>query len=170
MAGDGNPLPQAEFVAQFPVEMATLRNYRLTIHRGAYRLTIDEETVLQGPTRNYDLFGLLLNPFNKPNIINIGDASFGAGARGRLGPITIETCRPVTSPPTLQVERGPNAVRLAWESVPGARYTVQAAPDLETWTDLHTFTAHALSASFLESVPEDTQKRFYRICETLPAP
>jgi hypothetical protein len=165
---DSAPLAQAEGVAQLPAAMATLRRYALTIKGGAYRLSADGIPILEGPTRSYDHFGTTLNPFNKPNIINIGDASFTAGARARLGAIAVEPCYAPAGPPVLAVTADGSGMRLNWNSIPGVIYTVQAAGRADDWSDLHTFQAESFSSAFFEAFQPGVAQRLYRIEETLP--
>lgn len=165
---DTDPLAQAEGVGQEPSAMARLRTYALTIKQGAYQLRIDGAAVLEGPTRSYDFFGLMINPFNKPNIITMGDASFRAGARARIGAITVRTCHAPEGPPKLRVTREPGGVRLAWDTVPGLAYTLQGGADLEAWNDLAAFVADSFSASHLEPFRDAIPSRYYRVVRIDP--
>ena len=132
------------------------------------RLSINGHPTLEGPSRSYDLFSLLINPFNKPNIINIGDASQTCGARGSIGAIRIETCFAPPSPPLLELFSTGTGVNLNWDTVPGATYTLQACAEMGSWGDLQSFVADSFSTSFFEPFPMDPTARIYRVVETLP--
>lgn len=160
---DGDPLAQAEGVVQDPSAMARMRTYTLTIKKGAYLLSVEGTPILEGPVRDYDRFGLTLNPFNKPNIITIGDASFRAGARAQIGPITIQACYDPDESPGFMVSPDPEGVRLRWATIPGVRYTLQEGPDLKAWRELRSFVAESFSASFVEPRRAEHDSRYYRV-------
>lgn len=166
--GDLPPFPQAEYVTQEPEEMATMRRYELTILRGAYRLMVDGKPMLEGLTRSYDHFNQFVDPFDKPNIINIGDGSNSAAARARIGAISIETGFQRKAPLALSLRRSNNALQLSFNSIPGRRYLLQSSDSLTDWEDVTTINAELFTSSHLESISANAPTRYYRVLELAP--
>lgn len=166
--GSRPPFPQAEFVEQIPTKMATLRRYELTIVQNAYRLRIEGQSVLEGRTRSYDYFNEFVDPFDKPNIINIGDASRSAAARARIGAVSIKSGFQRQSPLALRLLRSNDALQLSWNSIPGCRYLVQSSDTLNDWKDVTTLDAQQFTTVHLESLNADASSRYYRVVELAP--
>lgn len=155
---------QCEGVPQSPMLMATLREYALTIYRGAYRLSVDGQPVLDGRRRDYRSFtgftlpsGNVLNIFNKPNMIAPGDGSLEASAAVRLGPLSVESCfvPGEFGEVTPLLEDG--LFRVQWPSTPGRGYQLEwwSAPG-EEWVPGEELTAELFTSRSNPVMPVDS--------------
>ena len=163
---------QAEGIAQAPSSMATLRRYDLEVRGNAYRLKVDGTAILSGPLRDYSNFvgtpieGIgVLNNFDKPNSITIGDALASAQSIARIGEITTET--PYTPEPGKSVTLDlSTSAQLTWDSLPGTTYSIQSASNPGSFSELDQFTATGFTSSFIDLRPL-FPRQFYKLV-TLP--
>ncbi len=165
---------QAEASPQTPEAMAALRTFEIEVKGGGYRLRIDGATALAGRLRDYSNFeGVdtgfgVINNFDKPNSISLGDASLEARSVARIGMFTSET---PYSPPDeedlgLSVERVEGGVKLRWAAVPGRFYSLRSSDDLEFFEEFADATPDAFRGEATDTRPL-APRRFY---EVAPAP
>ncbi len=100
-----------------------LAQYRLEVSGDTYRLHRESVPVLTGPLRDYTSFVGLLDPYETPDFLFLGDNTGSAWARIQLGAIRLETA----TPPQLDVSRTPDGIRLEWTG--GPEWRVEWASD-----------------------------------------
>jgi hypothetical protein len=163
---------QDEGVDQDPAVMSTLRHYDLEIKGDGYRLRADGEVILSGPLRNYmnfegqEITGIgILNNFDKPNSITLGDPSSTARSTARIGTIVSETPFAPASiaPPSITVERSAaGTVDLTWDAVPGVVYSIRSGDSLDLFEEFDDMTATSFRQSYTDTRPASAV-RFYKI-------
>ncbi len=91
--------------------------FELTLRGASYTLGVGGKTVLTGPIRDYTPFVGLIDPYETPNFLFIGDNTTSAGASiglGRIELITVPVTPPALSPVLIGdylLLRWPEAVR-----------------------------------------------------------
>lgn len=154
-----------------------LRDYTLRVYAKAYRLERDGSVILEGRRRDYrnfegvEIFGFIVDPFDKPNMITFGETADDIGSRILISDISVETndTPDLEMDPQISIVEEVPGVRLArvrWDSVPGRRYRIYTSTDLSDWQEFATVEAQ-LFASSAEIPVADEARRYVRI-ELLP--
>ena len=78
----------------FPTNTA-LTDYQLTILDDTYTLSANAKPILTGPLRDYSKFEGFPDPYETPNFLFFGDDTTSAGARVRLGSVSITGTEPL---------------------------------------------------------------------------
>lgn len=86
----------------FPVS-AGLTEYQVTVAGDSYSLTVNGETILTGPLREYSAFTGFPDPYETPNFLFLGDNSSRAQARVRLRFVSVLGSEPVAASPTATI-------------------------------------------------------------------
>ena len=73
---------------------AALTDYRLQVYGDSYQLRADDILILSGPTRDYTPFTGLIDPYEVPNYLFLGDNTTRASAGVILGEVRIQDCCP----------------------------------------------------------------------------
>lgn len=104
-------------------------DYALTIAGDRYRLRSGGRALLEGPVRDYTGFTGLIDPYETPDFIFLGDdTSSAAGAFALTSVVLIR-------PPVLTMRADG---RVTWPGLAGVEYTVEASADLVTWQTVGT--------------------------------
>lgn len=90
----------------FPVS-AGLTGYQVTVAGDSYALTVDGETILSGPLREYSAFTGFPDPYETPNFLFLGDNTTRAQARVRLRFVSVLGSEPVAVSPTATISTTP---------------------------------------------------------------
>lgn len=96
---------------------AVLTDYNLTIRDDAYMLETNGQCLLTGSLRNYSNFTGVIDPYETPNYLYMGDNTSSAQAKVQLGNIGIDTTAvQITpqSPNDLTASPNGNNVNLMW--------------------------------------------------------
>lgn len=91
-----------------------------------------------------------------------------AAALGLLGMGKMLCLGGSASPPVYLLLTGTSGQQLSWQSIIGARYTVQASTDLVRWLDVDVVTATTATTVWPDPFPRPSTKGFYRVI--LPQP
>lgn len=73
---------------------AGITDYRLQVYGDSYALRADNVVILAGPTRDYTSFTGLIDPYEVPNYLFLGDNTTRAAADFILGDVRIQECCP----------------------------------------------------------------------------
>ena len=136
--------------------------FELTLQGGTYTLGVSGKTVLTGPIRDYTPFVGLIDPYETPNFLFIGDNTTSAGASIGVGRVELAAL-PVT-PPSLSPMLLGDYLVLRWpEAVTGG--SVEFSPGLgpdAVWTALEA--APLRQGAFWEVAVAVTESaRFFRL-------
>jgi hypothetical protein len=89
---------QAEGVNRTEAQTGSLTRYELTVLGNSYDLAVGGISILSGPLRNYEAFpgvvpipGLVINPYDKANMLFFGDDTSSADSDIELGDISVTT-------------------------------------------------------------------------------
>ncbi|MFM7425882.1 MAG: Calx-beta domain-containing protein [Elainella sp.] len=92
-ADQSNGQPNGLFVAAestaHNINLAT--DYRLTIQGNSYRLFANGSPILTGPLRDYSPFSGAIDPYERPNLVFLGDDTTSARARVSLSRVALQT-------------------------------------------------------------------------------
>ena len=105
-------------------------DYHLTFAGDRYLLASDEGPLLGGPLRDYTAFVGLLDPYETPDFLFLGDDTGSASATARVGEIRLTRL----GRPKLSVRGLPGGIRLEWEGGPEWRLeSAEAGGSLTEW-------------------------------------
>ncbi|MEM7111833.1 MAG: hypothetical protein AAF614_05330 [Chloroflexota bacterium] len=108
-----------------------LTNYSLVIRDDAYLLETNGTCLLTGPLRNYTNHAGLLDPYETPNYLFLGDNTTSARGKAHLGNVSLDTTAvhvtPQT-PPMLIASPSGNNVNLSW-TVAAEKYELWSSQD-----------------------------------------
>jgi len=107
-------------------------DYALTIGRDRYQLRTNGQALLEGPVRDYTAFSGLIDPYETPNFLFLGDDTTSARAVAFIRRVVLVPA------PVLEIT-GDGVV--AWTGVAGVAYRVLTSPDLVAWTSLGSLTS-----------------------------
>lgn len=119
-----------------------------------YRLFANGTPLLEGSVRDYTPFVGLLDPYETPDFIFLGDDTTSAGASVEIGRVTLVTA------PSLELS-GPGA--LAWSGVPGTTYRVEVSRNLEDWELAGVATSGSTRFTFTGEASSTEPARFWRV-------
>lgn len=104
-------------------------DYALTVGGNRYRLRSGGQLVLEGPVRDYTGFTGLIDPYETPDFIFLGDDTTSAAGAFAISSVVL------IRPPVLTVKADGS---VNWAGVPGVTYTVEASVDLQVWKPVGT--------------------------------
>lgn len=104
----------------------TPRTFALGFSPTHYALFVDRTLLLRGPLRDYSAFAGILDVYETPNFVFLGDDTTSASAIVELSRVAL--VRPV------QLE-GKTAGSIVWVGVPGTTYRVESTGTLDAWTE-----------------------------------
>lgn len=110
--------------------------FELTLQENTYTLGVGGKTVLTGPIRDYTPFVGLLDPYETPNFVFIGDNTTSAGASIGLG--SVELLPFTVTPPALTPVLLGDYLILRWPAsvTGGIVETSSGLGSAATWTDV----------------------------------
>ena len=135
--------------------------FELTLQGNTYTLGAGGRTVLTGPIRDYTPFVGLLDPYETPNFLFIGDNTTSAGASIGLG--RVELLAPTVTPPALIPILSGDYLILRWPAsfVGGVLETSSGLGSAAAWTEVGASPLH--QGAFLEVALAVTDTaRFFR--------
>lgn len=99
---DGTTVPanlftQAEGADRTTLQLTTLTRYDLAVSGTGYSLRADGSPILGGLLRDYTAFTGLVDPYDKPNLIFLGDDTSSADSHVRIGRVAIVVPEPAAA-------------------------------------------------------------------------
>jgi len=85
----GDIFTQAESHQLSDAEVGALTKYELSVLGSGYSLAADGTTILSGSLRDYTAYNPFPDPYDKPNMIFLGDDTSSASSSSALGLITV---------------------------------------------------------------------------------